>query len=235
MRRKKIIITGATRGIGREIALLFARNNWDIAYCSRSAEHVERLLSELDDNGEAQHIGETCDVSQKPEVERFASSILARWDYPNVLVNNAGTFIPGQIHSEPDSVLPTLWGVNVLSTYYMSRSIIPAMLQRADGHIINICSIAGTQAYANGGSYGITKFAQYGLTKNLREELKPHGIGVTAILPGATRTESWDGTDLPDSRFIDPAHIAEVVWQCVTIRPRSVVEEIVIRPQEGDI
>lgn len=235
MTRKKIVITGGTRGIGREIALLFASGNWDVAVCSRNQKHVNNLLNELHNPNEASHIGLACDAASLDDVNQFSREVQSRWGRVHVLVNNTGTYIPGQIHSEPDNVLPTLWGVNVLSTYYMSRAFLPSMISNGDGHIINICSIAGVTAYPDGGSYGITKFAQYGLTKNLREELKPHGIGVTAILPGATRTESWNGTELPDERFIDPKHIAQLVMQCVHVRPRSVVEEIVVRPQKGDI
>jgi short-subunit dehydrogenase len=104
-----------------------------------------------------------------------------------------------------------------------------------DGHIFNMCSIASFKAYANGGSYAISKFAMLGLSKCLREELKPHGIRVTAIMPGATKTASWDGVDLPDSRFMKIEDVADAVYAVYALSKNSVVEEIVIRPQLGDI
>jgi hypothetical protein len=98
-----------------------------------------------------------------------------------------------------------------------------------------MCSIASIKAYPNGGSYAISKFALLGLSKVLREELKPFGIKVTAILPGATKTASWDGVDLPDDRFMMAEDIAETVFAAYSLSSRSVVEEILIRPQLGDI
>jgi short-subunit dehydrogenase len=103
------------------------------------------------------------------------------------------------------------------------------------GHIFNMCSIASIKAYANGGSYAISKFALLGFSKCLREELKSFGIRVTAILPGATMTASWDGIDLPESRFMKVEDVADSVYAAYSLSTRSVVEEIIIRPQLGDI
>ena len=89
--------------------------------------------------------------------------------------------------------------------------------------------------YANGGSYSISKYAMLGMTKVLREEMKQHGIRVTAVLPGATLTPSWAGVDLPASRFIKPEDVAESVYGTYSLSKNSVVEEILIRPMEGDI
>jgi short-subunit dehydrogenase len=98
-----------------------------------------------------------------------------------------------------------------------------------------MCSIASIKAYPNGGSYAISKFALLGFSKVLREELKDKGIRVTAILPGATRTSSWDGVDLPDERFMKSEDVAETIFSAYSLSKRSVVEEILIRPQLGDI
>ncbi|MBL7876963.1 MAG: SDR family NAD(P)-dependent oxidoreductase, partial [Cyclobacteriaceae bacterium] len=103
------------------------------------------------------------------------------------------------------------------------------------GHIFNICSIASIKAYPNGGSYAISKFALLGFSKVLREELKEHGIRVTAVLPGATKTASWAGSTLPDSRFIKPEDVAETIFSAYSLSPNAVVEELLIRPQLGDI
>jgi short-subunit dehydrogenase len=81
----------------------------------------------------------------------------------------------------------------------------------------------------------MSKYALYGMTKVLREEMKTHGVRVTAVLPGATRTASWEGTDLPEERFIRPEDVADSVWSAFSASPRTVVEEVLIRPQLGDI
>jgi short-subunit dehydrogenase len=109
------------------------------------------------------------------------------------------------------------------------------MKARRQGHVFNICSIASIKAYPNGGSYAISKFALLGFTKVLREELKEDGIRVTAVLPGATRTSSWDAVPLPEERFMKPEDVADAVFGAYSLSPRSVVEEVLIRPQLGDI
>ncbi|HAK76618.1 MAG TPA: short-chain dehydrogenase, partial [Runella sp.] len=152
-----------------------------------------------------------------------------------VLVNNTGLFAPGQIHNEPEGTLESMIDTNLYSAYYLTRGVIEKMISAKKGHIFNICSTASITAYTNGGSYCISKFALYGMTKVLREELKPHGLKVTAILPGATLTASWEGVELPKERFIQARDVAESIWSAYNLTPGAVVEEILIRPQLGDI
>jgi short-subunit dehydrogenase len=128
-----------------------------------------------------------------------------------------------------------MMGANLYSAYYTTRGLIASMKTRGQGHVFTLCSIASIKAYPNGGSYAISKFALLGLTKVLREELKPSGIRVTAVLPGATRTSSWDAVALPEERFMKPEDVADAVYGAYSLSPRSVVEEILIRPQLGDI
>ena len=124
---------------------------------------------------------------------------------------------------------------NVYSAYHLTRGVIGAMMDNKKGHIFTICSTASIIAYPNGGSYCISKFALYGMTKVLREEMKPHNIKVTAVLPGATFTDSWQGTDLPEDRFIASKDVADAIWSAYCLSPRAVLEEILIRPQLGDL
>jgi hypothetical protein len=153
----------------------------------------------------------------------------------DVLVNNAGKFIPGTTMEEAEGNLESMIETNVYSAYHVTRGLVAHMKAKAAGHIFNLCSIASIKAYPNGGSYAISKFALLGFSKVLREELKECGIRVTAVLPGATRTASWDGVDLPDTRFIKPEDVAEIIFNAYSISDRSVVEEVIIRPQLGDI
>jgi short-subunit dehydrogenase len=124
---------------------------------------------------------------------------------------------------------------NVHSAYHLTRLLLPDMMTRQTGHIFNICSTASIMPYTNGGSYCISKFALYGMTQVLREELKPHGIKVTAVLPGATLTASWEGTDLPESRFMKAEDIAKTILGAYQLSANTVIEEILLRPQLGDI
>jgi short-subunit dehydrogenase len=152
-----------------------------------------------------------------------------------VLVNNAGIFLPGSVSEEKEGVLEKLFYTNVASAYHLTRALLPNMGTSEKPHIFNMCSIASITAYANGGSYTITKFALLGFSKVLREELKPKNIKVTAILPGPTWSDSWQGTDLPRERFTDPNDVAAAILNTYHLGHNAVVEELIIRPQLGDI
>jgi short-subunit dehydrogenase len=151
------------------------------------------------------------------------------------LINNAGIFIPGTILNEQDGTLERMMDTNLYSAYYLTKAVYPLMQQSLKPHIFNMCSIASFMAYPNGGSYAISKFALLGLTKVLRAELKTEGIRVTAIMPGATWTDSWAGADFPEDRLMDADDIAETIWTAYQLNRKSVVEEIIIRPQLGDL
>ena len=175
------------------------------------------------------------DLSIKGEVDNFLAFIKSK-NYPTeVLINNTGVFIPGQIHNEEDGVLEKTMETNLYSAYHLTRGLLPEMMQAKRGYIFTICSTASIMAYPNGGSYCISKFALLGMTKVLREEMKKFGVKVTAVIPGATYTGSWSGTDLPEERFMSSEDIAETIWAAYKLSPRAVVEEILIRPQLGDL
>ncbi len=235
---KKIVITGATKGIGRAIAEKFALSGWSVAACARKNDEVEALLSFFQTNNpspDSKFITQVCDVSNKEQLKSFASKINKEWGAVDVLVNNAGVFLPGQIINEADGQLEKLMETNLYSAYNLSRFLVTDMMEKKEGHIFNISSVAGLQAYNNGGSYSISKFAMMGLSKALREELKQHGIRVTALMPGATLTDSWMGTSLPPDRFMKTEDVAELVWSIYHLSKNTDVEEVLLRPLLGDI
>jgi short-subunit dehydrogenase len=124
---------------------------------------------------------------------------------------------------------------NLMSAYHITRILLPTMIESKSGHIFNITSIAATQPYTNGGSYSISKYAMQGFSKNLREEMKPMGIKVTAVVPGAVYTNSWSGSDVPPARIMEANDIAQMIVTAASLSPQAVVEEIVMRPQLGDL
>jgi short-subunit dehydrogenase len=224
------VITGASRGIGKAIAAAFLSNGHSVIACSRSEEKLHEL--------KASHpsiIPFACDISVKEEVARLSSFVLETFHTVDVLVNNAGVFFPGYLIDEEDGVLEKMLDTNLFSAYHLTRKLAPSMIVAKSGCIVNICSVASLKAYANGGSYSISKFALLGFTKTLREELKEHNIKVTAIMPGATFTDSWAASGLPEERFSKPEDIAQLVYAITQLSGQSVVEDIVIRPQLGDI
>jgi NADP-dependent 3-hydroxy acid dehydrogenase YdfG len=151
------------------------------------------------------------------------------------LVNNAGLFIPGTVESEEDGTLETMIETNLYSAYYLTRAVLPAMVKQKSGLIVNICSVASLQAYPNGGAYSISKYALAGFTKNLREEMKGKGIKVTAIYPGAAYTDSWAKSGIERSRFMEADDVAATIFGLTQLSPKAVIEEIIMRPQLGDI
>ncbi len=231
---KRIVITGATKGIGRAIAEKFASEGWDLALCARTEKDLAELNSKLQTANNKLLLSK-CDVSKKEEVKAFAEKVNSEFGAADVIINNAGIFIPGQVINEDEGTLEKLIETNLYSAYHLSRMLLPKMIEKKAGHIFNLCSVASIQAYPNGGSYSISKFALLGLSKALREELKEHHIKVTALIAGATYTDSWKGSDLPKSRFMKPEDVAKSVWDIYNLSENTVVEEILLRPMLGDI
>lgn len=238
-----IIITGATKGIGLAIAHKFASEGFNIAVNSRNGDDLKNMKKEFAEKyPEVEVLTKKTDMSKKSQVLSFAKFVLSKWKTIDILVNNAGVFLPGEIHKEEDGTLESQINTNLYSAYHMTRALLPTMLKRriskkskSKGHIFNMCSIASQIAYPNGGSYSISKFALLGFSKVLREEMKDKGIRVTSILPGATWSNSWKGVDLPESRLMHANDIAIAVWGAWQMSDAAVLEELVVRPQLGDL
>ncbi|WP_395767142.1 SDR family oxidoreductase [Aquirufa sp.] len=229
---KSVVISGGSQGIGKALVKKFLAEQFTVYTCSRNQEKLDALKSEM---GTDRLHTYAADLSNKQEVGNFAHWILKQSNQIDVLVNNTGVFIPGQIQNEADNLLEKTIETNLYSAYHLTRALLPTFQNKKAGHIFNICSTASITAYTLGGSYCISKFALLGFTKVLREELKTQGIKVTAILPGATLTPSWDGVELPESRFIPADDVAQTIFSAYQMSPSTVLEEILIRPQLGDI
>jgi len=229
---KSVIISGGSHGIGKALVKKFLREGFNVYTCGRQVEKLTALEQELSNPALKTLVA---DLSQKNQVIDFANWILTHEKSIDVLINNAGFFMPGQIQNEEEGVLEAQIEANLYSAYHLTKALLPSFQARKSGHIFTICSTASITAYTAGGSYCISKFALLGFTKVLREELKTQGIKVTAVLPGATLTPAWDGVDLPDSRFIPAEDVAETIYSAYQMSPSTVLEEILIRPQLGDI
>lgn len=231
-----IVISGASKGIGKATAIAFAKQGFNIIACARNENNLIALKNELLSINPSIEIHYfVADLSQKNQVKSFVSFILSNTHAIDIVVNNAGVFLLGNVYDEDDENLETMINTNLYSAYYLTKGLLPSMVSQKKGHIFNISSIAGINAYKNGGSYSISKFAMQGFTKSLRNEMKDFGIRVTGVLPGATLTDSWAGVDLPEERFIDPKDVAQTIVDIYNLSDRTVVEEIILRPQLGDI
>ncbi len=231
-----MIVTGGTKGIGKAILEKFAQGAFDLITCSRSEQNLAELKTEFSQKYPGCNLYTwVADLSEKSEVKNFVQFIENTGLEIDILVNNVGLFVPGQIHNEPEGNFELMMQANLYSAYYLTRGILGNLIERKTGHIFNICSIASLVPYIKGSSYSISKFALLGLSKVLREELKPYNIKVTAILPSATLTDSWNGTEEHPERFLKVDDIADLVYACYHLSPQAVLEEIIIRPQLGDL
>ncbi len=231
-----VVISGASRGIGKAIAIAFAKQNFNIICCARNESNLialQTFIQEIAPSVSCAYF--VADMSKKEDAKAFAQFAISQTASIDVLVNNAGVFLLGNIYNEDDSVLETMMNTNIFSAYYLTKGMLPQMMANRKGHIFNLSSIAGINAYNNGSSYSISKYAMQGFTKSLRNEMKEYGIRVTGVLPGATLTDSWSGIDLPEDRFIRPEDVANAILDIYNLSDRTVVEEIILRPQLGDI
>ncbi len=230
-----VVITGASKGIGKAIAEEFAKVGYTLFLCARNETVLTKTTKELLNiypNIKIEFIA--IDLSIKEEAKRFGNWVLQKC-VPDILINNAGHFLPGNTYNEVDNVLEDQLNTNLMSAYHLSRIIVPKMIEAKQGHVFNICSVASLQAYTGGGSYSISKFALDGFTKNLREEVKSFNIKVTGVYPGAVFTDSWKGFDNSQQRIMEANDIAKMVYAASQLSAAACVEEILIRPTQGDL
>ncbi len=225
----KAVITGATKGIGKAIATKFAQNGYDLILVARGLDELNTLRDELTPYGNAVFI-HVADFSVKEGVYSFLNSTAINFDDVNVLVNNVGTFLPGSMLDEEDETFEKQQYLNTNATYYLSKFFGKKMRSAKRGHIFNICSVASKTPAKDGGSYSVTKAAMLSLNHVLRQELAPHHVKVTAFLPGATKTSSWDGTTIPDEKFVQPEDIAETLFTILNLSKGVNVDEVLITP-----
>ena len=231
-----VIITGGTKGIGRAIAEKFAAEGHDIITCSRNQQDLDELVTTFKNQYPSISVQvKVVHLEDVKQVKAFANWILDLPVSPEILINNAGYFTPGTIQHEEDGILEKMMEINVYSCYQLIRLLLPAMIKNGKGHIFNLCSVASFKGLANVGAYGISKFALLGLTKHLREEMKSYSIKVTAVSPGATFSASWEGEDIDPERIMDAKDVATMVYASSQLSAKAVVEDIIMRPQLGDL
>jgi short-subunit dehydrogenase len=235
MEKPLIVITGGTKGIGRAIAELFAQQGYDIVTCARTPEDLAEMKAAFGELYQAQLHASVADVSIKAEAKAFAEFVKQLKRPIKILVNNAGEFGQGPLHKEAKGVMEQLMAANYYSAYWVSNSLIDKISHSKQGHIINICSVGSISTSPRGGSYFIAKQALYGYTKALREELRPLGISVTAILPSATYTNSWAGSGMNPDRLMKASDVAQAVWNVTQTSEWANIEEVVLRPPLGDL
>jgi NAD(P)-dependent dehydrogenase (short-subunit alcohol dehydrogenase family) len=230
-----IVVTGASQGIGEATALAFAESEiCRLALVSRSREKLNGVAEKCAATGSAAHVF-PCDLTEEDAVATLGSMIHDRLGSPDIVINNAGSFAPSSVMDMPFSVWKTQIDANLTSAFLTSRVFLPSLMARGSGTLVFMGSVASTKGYPGGAAYCAAKHGVLGLARALREECKESGVRVITLLPGATYTPSWAESGLPEERFIPPEDIASLIVQACSLSSRTVVEELLVRPQLGDI
>jgi hypothetical protein len=241
MNRKIAMITGATSGIGFETAWLLSKNNYNLIITGRRKDRLEKIKAEIEADSSCKVIILNFDIRKRKDTENAINQIPDEWKAIDVLINNAGLAAGlGPINSADVDDWDTMIDTNIKGLLYVTRMVSPWMVERQIGHIVNISSIAGKEAYPNGSVYCGSKFAVQAITKAMRIELMTSGIKVSSIAPGAVETEfslvRFGGDREKASKVyegftpLSPKDIAETIL-FVLSRPAHVnIDDLLIMP-----
>ena len=231
-----IVITGASQGIGAAIARAFAADikGVRLALVARSRKNLEAVARSCAKLG-ADAVAFECDVSDEAGVSRTAGEVLSRFGSVDVLVNNAGKYVGAPFLETSAADFDLMIAANLKGLFLVTRAFLPAMVERGRGDIFNMGSVAGIAALPGAPAYTAAKFGVSGLSKSLRAEFRGKGIRVCCVHPGATVSPSWKGSGVPPGRMMPAEDVAAAFIALFRMSRRTVVEEIVLRPQLGDL
>jgi len=236
MKSPVILITGASQGIGAAIARTFAAElpGVRLALVARSEKNLRTVARDCIKSGATVEIF-PCDVAREAAVKSMARIVTRHFGAVDVLINNAGAFAMAPFALTKVAEFDRMIAVNLRSAFLVTQAFLPAMLKRRAGDIFFMSSIAGLGAYPNAAAYCAAKFGVTGLAKVLRAETKDHGVRVCCIHPGATWSPSWAKSGVKRERIMPAEDIARAILDIHRLSRRTVVEEIVLRPQGGDL
>lgn len=231
-----VLITGAGRGIGASIAEAFAREIPDtkLALVARSEDELATVAESCRTIGAEAEIFPT-DVTRDDEILSLKTRVTQAFGMPDVLINNAGSFAPGGVLEMSSDDFRLQVDINLTSAFLVTHAFLGDMVNRGSGDVFFTASVASIIGYPRSVAYGAAKHGLLGMARALRAETQELGIRVISLLPGATWTDSWSASGLPENRFIPPEDIADLVVAIHKTTGRTVVEEILIRPQFGDV
>ena len=225
------LVTGASRGIGQAIARTLARMGAMLSLCARDTQKLERAGRDLEAEG-AKVLVVPTDVSCPDDITSLVQTTERSLGPIEILVNNAGIghFAPIQESSEAnwDATLDT----NLKAVFLLSKAVAPGMISRRSGHIINIASLAGKNAFAGGSIYCASKWGLLGLTQCAAEDLRPYGIRVSAICPGSVATDFSPHSNKDPNKMLQPEDVAHAVELILTQAPQSFISEVLLRPTQ---
>ena len=238
---KITLITGATSGIGRSCAYIFAKNNHDLIITGRRKDRLDEIKNDLKVKFDINVLSLSFDIRDNEAVKNAISSMPSEWKNIKILINNAGLAVGlGTVQEGDVDDWERMIDTNVKGLLYMSRAVLPLLIKQNKGHVINIGSIAGKEVYPNGNVYCATKYAVDALTKAMRIDLVKHGIKVTQIAPGAIETEFSIVRFKGDKAKADniykgyqpllPSDIADVIYYTTTLPSHVNINDLVLMP-----
>ncbi len=226
---KVALITGGSRGIGRAIALKLASLGADVAICGRDAAKLAEAEAALRATG-IQAIAVGADITRGKDVEALIERVESKFGGISLLVNNAGMGVFGPVHEKSEEEWDRLMNTNLKSVFLVSRAVVPGMIRRGGGDIINISSLAGKNVFPGGGIYCASKWGLQGLSGCMAEELREHGIRVSTVCPGSVATEFSGRGPKDATRVLKPEDVAHAVAMIATQGEQSFVSGVELRP-----
>jgi 3-oxoacyl-[acyl-carrier protein] reductase len=226
---KAAVVTGASRGIGRAIALRLGRMGASVAICARKREEIERTAASFWDEG-IKALPIVADVTLAGDVERLIERTSDEFGEIEVLVNNAGIGMFGSFYERSEGDWDAVLNTNLKAVFLTSRAVAPRMVRFGRGHIINISSLASKSAFAGGALYCASKWGLMGLTACMAEDLRAHGIRVSVICPGSVNTEFSPHSGRTSATLLQPEDVAHAVATLLTQSSQSFISEIDLRP-----
>jgi NAD(P)-dependent dehydrogenase (short-subunit alcohol dehydrogenase family) len=223
------LVTGGNRGIGRAIAARLAALGAAVAMCGRDRQTLDTAADELRATGARIH-SQRADVTRSSDVDALVQQTQAALGPISILVNNAGMGLFGPVQEKSEQEWDMVMNTNLKSIFLVSRRVIPPMIQRKRGDIINISSLAGKNTFAGGGIYCASKWAVQGLSGCMAEDLRPHGIRVSTVCPGSVATEFSGRGPKDPSKVLTAQDVAHAVAMIVTQGPQSFLSEVHLRP-----
>jgi 3-oxoacyl-[acyl-carrier protein] reductase len=233
---KVAIVTGASRGIGRAIALMLGRNGVKVVAAARTDEDLIAVCDEIESRG-CQSMSARTDMTSEEDVKRLVRTTIERFGQLDIVINNAGIGVFGPLEATRTENWDRIMAVNVRGPFMLCREAIPYLKQRPDlAWIINICSVVGVKGYVNQSAYTASKHALIGMTKALARELKEYGIRVHAVCPGGVDTAlvAESRPDLDRSVLMQPEEIADIVLFLLTRRGNAVIDQVNVRRATSD-
>lgn len=229
-----VLITGASQGIGRSIAITFASlTSRPLALLARNRENLRETSRLCKKEGARDVVLLECDASDPHRMENL--EFPDDFPEPGILINNAGSFLMKPLAETTIEEYRKEMDANLFTAVNTVNRFLPAMHRLDRGMIINICSVGALKGLAHSGAYSSAKHALLGYTRSLRAELKATHIGVTAINLGQTHSQSWDESDMSPERLINPSDIASLLVVMSQFSPRTIVEEVILEPQHGQV